>query len=106
MWDARSFVGKRSGDLLKINQEIAGQVSYSFTESAYPRAVALANRPGIGPCCSGPPEPSMPLYKLLQQRVFDPELISVMAEAYERTRLTLGLADRSDKLTHLLAEKI
>jgi hypothetical protein len=48
----------------------------------------------------------MPLYKLLQQRVFDPELISVMAEAYERTRLTLGLADRSDKLTHLLAEKI
>jgi hypothetical protein len=48
----------------------------------------------------------MPIHRLLQQRVFEPELIALMTDAYERVLATLGLTDRSDPFTQLVAEKI
>ena len=48
----------------------------------------------------------MSIERLLQQRVFDPEMIEVMTQAYERARATLGLTSRSDAATLLLAETV
>jgi hypothetical protein len=49
---------------------------------------------------------SMAIHRLLQQRVFEPELIALMTDAYERVLGTLGLTERSDLVTQLVAEKI
>jgi hypothetical protein len=49
---------------------------------------------------------AMTIERLLQERVFDPEIIELMTGAYERARLALGLTSRSDAATALLAETV
>jgi hypothetical protein len=46
------------------------------------------------------------LYRLLQNRAFQPETIEVMSAAFENACRTLGLAERTDPLRNLVAEKI
>jgi hypothetical protein len=48
----------------------------------------------------------MAIYGYLQNSGFDPETIKVMTTAYEAARDRLGLTDRSDPLTQLLAKKV
>ena len=48
----------------------------------------------------------MAIYGYLQNSGFDPETIKVMTVAYEAARVRLGLVDRSDPLTQLLAKKV
>ncbi len=48
----------------------------------------------------------MPLYRLLRERVFEPDVIAVMADAYERAITTLGLKGRDDAATRLVAETV
>jgi hypothetical protein len=48
----------------------------------------------------------MPIVRLLQNHAFGPEDIKVISAAYEQTLSSLGLIDRSDPLTEIVAEKI
>ncbi len=48
----------------------------------------------------------MPLRHLLQGSAFDPDTIEVISAAYEGVCKTLGLVDRTDPLTQLVAKKI
>ena len=48
----------------------------------------------------------MPLYRLLQNAAFDPDAVAAMSAAFEEACRTLGLAERSDPLCNLVAEKI
>jgi hypothetical protein len=48
----------------------------------------------------------MAIYGYLQNSGFDPETIRVMTAAYESARERLGLVDRSDPLTQLVAKKV
>jgi hypothetical protein len=48
----------------------------------------------------------MAIYRILQNSGFDPETIEIMTTAYERARTTLGLVDRSDPLTEIVAKKV
>jgi hypothetical protein len=48
----------------------------------------------------------MSIEHLLQQRVFDPEIMSVMTAAYEGARAMLGLTSRTDPATELLAQTV
>src|SRR6058998_249646 len=52
-------------------------------------------------------ETSMAINRLLQDAaVFGPDQIGPMAEAYENTLRTLGLVDRNDPVTEIVAKKI
>jgi hypothetical protein len=46
------------------------------------------------------------IYRLLQNQAFEPDAIAAMTAAYEEAIRTLGLRDRSDPLTQLVAERI
>jgi hypothetical protein len=50
----------------------------------------------------------MPVIRLLEEvpTVFDPEEVKVMVGAYEKACTALGLVDRNDPITELLAKKI
>ena len=48
----------------------------------------------------------MPFSHLVQRDAFDPDTIEIMSAAYEGACKALGLADRSDPLTQLVAKKI
>lgn len=48
----------------------------------------------------------MTIHKLLQNTTFGPEEIERLVSAYEQTLQALGLKDRSDPITELVAEKI
>jgi hypothetical protein len=48
----------------------------------------------------------MTICKLLQNTTFGPEEIERLVSAYEQTLQALGLKDRSDPITELVAEKI
>jgi len=48
----------------------------------------------------------MAIYGFLQNSGFDPETVSIMTAAYETARDRLGLTDRSDPLTQLVAKKV
>lgn len=48
----------------------------------------------------------MAIYGYLQNSGFDPEAIKIMTAAYEAVRERLGLTDRSDPLTQLVARKV
>jgi hypothetical protein len=48
----------------------------------------------------------MAIYRLLENTVFGPEEIERLVTAYEQTLRALGLKDRSDPITQLVAEKI
>jgi hypothetical protein len=47
----------------------------------------------------------MPLYRLLQERVFEPETITALREAYERALGSLGLKERTDPATLRVAQE-
>jgi hypothetical protein len=49
---------------------------------------------------------AVPLYRLLQNAAFDPDAVAAMSAAFEEACRTLGLAERSDPLCNLVAEKI
>jgi hypothetical protein len=46
------------------------------------------------------------IYRLADNVTFGPEEIRALSEAYERTLLALGLTDRTDPVTELVAKKI
>jgi hypothetical protein len=48
----------------------------------------------------------MSIYKLLENTAFEPEEIERLVQAYEQTLRALGLNDRDDPLTRIVAEKI
>jgi hypothetical protein len=48
----------------------------------------------------------MAIYRLIASGSFDPDAVEPMIEAYESALSDLGLADRSDPLTDLLAKAI
>jgi hypothetical protein len=48
----------------------------------------------------------MPITPFLRNQAFDPEAIKNMSEAFTEARRTLGLKDRDDKLTELVARRI
>jgi hypothetical protein len=48
----------------------------------------------------------MTIYRLLENTTFGPEEIERLVKAYEQTLRALGLVDRGDPFTLLVAEKI
>ena len=48
----------------------------------------------------------MSIYRILQNSPFGPDEIGRLVTAYEETLKTLGLKDRSDAITQLVARKI
>jgi hypothetical protein len=48
----------------------------------------------------------MPIYKMLEKQAYGPEEISILAAAFEETLRSLGLTDRTDPVTDLVAKKI
>ena len=48
----------------------------------------------------------MTIYRLLANTTFGPEEIERLVQAYEQTLRALGLKDRSDPITQLVAEKV
>jgi hypothetical protein len=48
----------------------------------------------------------MAIYRLLQNTSFGPEELSKLGAAYERTLEALGLTDRNDPMTELVARKL
>jgi len=48
----------------------------------------------------------MAIYRLLQQGAFDDRTVKVMATAYEASLQELGLTDRKDPITEMVATKI
>jgi len=54
----------------------------------------------------GPAGASVPICRLLQQSAFEPEDIGRMTAAYELVLVDLGLKDRNDPLTDVVAKLI
>ena len=48
----------------------------------------------------------MPITPFLKGQAFDPELVEAMGAAFSKTCDALGLTDRTDPITALVAEKI
>ena len=48
----------------------------------------------------------MTMYRLLRNTTFGPEELERLVTAYDETLRALGLKDRSDPITQLVAEKI
>jgi hypothetical protein len=48
----------------------------------------------------------MAIYRLLNSATFGPEEIACMTAVYENALLLLGLTDRNDPLTEIIAQKI
>jgi hypothetical protein len=48
----------------------------------------------------------MPIYRLLQNVPMGPEEIARLTMAYEETLRTIGLVDRNDPITEMIARKI
>jgi hypothetical protein len=48
----------------------------------------------------------MPLQKLLEARAFDAETSAMLTAAYRHVLATLGVKDRADPITRLIAETI
>jgi hypothetical protein len=46
------------------------------------------------------------MYRLFQSHAFEPETITILAVAYEDALRSLGLAEQSDPLTQIVAERI
>ncbi len=49
---------------------------------------------------------AMAIYRILQNSAFGPEEIERLVAAYEQTLAALGLKDRTDPITELVAKKI
>jgi hypothetical protein len=48
----------------------------------------------------------MAIYRLLQNSAFGPEQIRYITKAYEDALRALGLADRTDPITEIIAKKV
>jgi hypothetical protein len=48
----------------------------------------------------------MPIYGLIQRRVFAPELVTTMGEVFEDLLKTLEVSDRNDAVAELVAHKV
>jgi len=48
----------------------------------------------------------MPIYRLLQRELFEPEVNTLLGEVFKDVLTTLGLVHRVDSVTELVAEKI
>ena len=48
----------------------------------------------------------MAIYRLLQNSPMGPDEIRRLEEAYERTLLAIGLKDRNDRITEMIAKKV
>ena len=48
----------------------------------------------------------MPIYRLLQRELFEPEVNTLLGEVFKDVLTTLGLVNRVDPVTELVAEKI
>jgi hypothetical protein len=48
----------------------------------------------------------MPIYKMLEKQTYGPEEILILSAAFEEALRSLGLTDRSDPVTELVAKKI
>jgi hypothetical protein len=48
----------------------------------------------------------MPIYRQLQDEVFDPEHIAAMVTAFEDSLAKLGLNDRADPLVEIVAKRV
>jgi hypothetical protein len=48
----------------------------------------------------------MPIYRIIRPGVFAPELVAMMGEVFEDVLKTLGLVDREDPVTQLIAHRI
>lgn len=48
----------------------------------------------------------MPIYSLLEGRAFDLEVVAMMGEVFEDVVKTLGLVDRKDPATELIAHRV
>jgi hypothetical protein len=48
----------------------------------------------------------MAIYRIFQERAFEPEAVICMARAYETALVALRLSDRQDPLTEIVARKI
>ena len=48
----------------------------------------------------------MAIYRLLQKSAFEPDDVKRMCDAYEAVLIELGLADRNDPLTEIIAKYI
>jgi hypothetical protein len=48
----------------------------------------------------------MAIYRLLQNSPLGPEEIAVLTDAYERALRKLGLVDRNDPITEMVAKKV
>ena len=48
----------------------------------------------------------MPIHRLLQDKAFQPEAVAVMGEVFDDAIRTLGLVNRADSLTELVAKKV
>ena len=48
----------------------------------------------------------MPIYRLLERETFDPAVATLLGEVFEDVLRTLGLVNRVDPVTELVAEKI
>jgi hypothetical protein len=48
----------------------------------------------------------MPIYRLLEREAFQPELVTIMGDVFEDVLKTLGLVDREDPLTKMIARKV
>ena len=48
----------------------------------------------------------MPICRLLQNSPFGPDEITMLTDAYERTLRKLGLVDRNDPITEMVARKV
>ncbi len=48
----------------------------------------------------------MSIDQLLRERVFDADAVALMTAGYERARLALGLAERDDAATWMLAQTV
>jgi hypothetical protein len=48
----------------------------------------------------------VPIYRLIQTGVFAPEVVAMMGDVFEDVLKTLGLVDREDPITQLIAHRI
>ena len=60
---------------------------------------------GSRPFCNGASQ-AMPISRLLQTSMFNPEQIQELVSAYESALASLNLTDRTDPLTELVAKAI
>jgi len=74
-------------------------------------ALAPGLLPGTGEETSahveqGPESIAMPIQRILQNSPLRPEDLRILVSAYEKTLKALGLKDRNDPITELVAKKI